>query len=157
MTAICLFKRAILLTCANQCVCFFHHFPAAIFLWDHLTTPSIVYLWVSPEPLHAEPEVSFCMAWGSVFFHILKHKMFPYGRILVYVLNLINSLRALLSAGSQLFQCVSPGRSSVVRASLQVPSWWACLRKQPWGLCDRVGLWFLSREGPGNLRKIKTA
>lgn len=125
MTAICLFKRAILLTWATQCVYFFHHCPAVFFFfWDHLTTPSIVYLWFSPEPLPVEPEVSFCMRWGYVFFHILKHKMFPYGRILVYIFNVVNSLRALLSVGSQLFQCVFLGRRSVVCGSLQVPSWW---------------------------------
>lgn len=145
--------------------CFFFFFS---FLWDHLTTPSIVYLWFSPEPLPAEAEVSFCMTWGSVFFHILKHKMFPYGRILLSIFNVVNSLRALLSAGNQLFQCVSPGRRSVVCGSLQVPSWWACLRKQHWGLCGRAGSWplifvqgtpstFPMWQGPGNLRKIKTA
>lgn len=148
--------------------CFFFFFSFFFFLWDHLTTPSIVYLWFSPEPLPVEAEVSFCMTWGSVFFHILKHKMFPYGRILLYIFNVVNSLRALLSAGSQLFQCVPPGRSSVVCGSLQVPSWWACLRKQHWGLCGRAGSWplifvqgtpstFPVWQGPGNLRKIKTA
>lgn len=134
-------------------------------IWPH---PPLCIPWFSPEPLPAEAEVSFCMTWGSVFFQILKLKMFPYGRILLYIFNVVNSLRALLSAGSQLFQCAPPGRSSVVCGSLQVPSWGACLRKRLWGLCGRAGSWLLIFvqgtpsafpvwQGPGNLGKIKTA
>lgn len=52
-----------------------------------------MYPWFSPEPLPAEPEVSFCMTWGSLFFHVFKPKMFPYGRIFLKVSNVVNSLQ----------------------------------------------------------------
>lgn len=164
-------KGAILLTCATQCVHFFHHCPAGFYFFvrpfDHTLHCAFLDSLQNPS-LRRLAEVSFCMTWGSVFFQILKLKMFPYGRILLYIFNVVNSLRALLSAGSQLFQCAPPGRSSVVCGSLQVPSWGACLRKRLWGLCGRAGSWnlifvqgtpsaFPVWQEPGNLGKIKTA
>lgn len=42
------------------------------------------------------PEVSVWMTWRSLFFHVFKLKVFPYGRIFLPVSNIVNSLKSLL-------------------------------------------------------------
>lgn len=163
-------KGAILLTCATQCVHFFHHCPAGFYFFvrpfDH--TLHCAFLDSLQNPSLRRLRLAFVWHGGLYSSIYWSSKCFLMAEFCYTSSNVVNSLRALLSAGSQLFQCAPPGRSSVVCGSLQVPSWGACLRKRLWGLCGRAGSWLLIFvqgtpsafpvwQGPGNLGKIKTA
>lgn len=164
-------KGAILLTCATQCVHFFHHCPAGFYFFvrpfDH--TLHCAFLDSLQNPSLRRLRLAFVWHGGLYSSRYWSSKCFLMAEF-CYTSSTLLTLweRCCLQAANCSSVRAPPGRSSVVCGSLQVPSWWACLRKRLWGLCGGAGSWplifvqgtpsaFPVWQGPDNLRKVKTA